>query len=153
MKCPRCQQENPPQAKFCLECGARLGGAGTTDGHSHPQAQLSIEDLKRQLTEALDQQTATSEILRVIGISPTDLQPVFDMIAKRAAVLTGGVSGGLYLVEGESIHLHCHRSGVRHFHLRCPSRAALQTTHTWNRQVCLVRTSHLHHRSRRPRHH
>ncbi|MGH7775411.1 MAG: zinc-ribbon domain-containing protein, partial [Candidatus Binatia bacterium] len=24
MKCPRCQQENPPQAKFCLECGARL---------------------------------------------------------------------------------------------------------------------------------
>ncbi|PYN83918.1 MAG: hypothetical protein DMD96_00330 [Candidatus Rokuibacteriota bacterium] len=24
MKCPRCQQENPPQAKFCLECGARV---------------------------------------------------------------------------------------------------------------------------------
>jgi class 3 adenylate cyclase len=25
MKCPRCQHENPPQAKFCLECGARVG--------------------------------------------------------------------------------------------------------------------------------
>jgi len=24
MKCPRCQQENPPQAKFCLECGVRV---------------------------------------------------------------------------------------------------------------------------------
>jgi len=24
MKCPRCQQDNPPQAKFCLECGARF---------------------------------------------------------------------------------------------------------------------------------
>jgi hypothetical protein len=24
MKCPRCQHENPPQAKFCLECGARV---------------------------------------------------------------------------------------------------------------------------------
>jgi ribosomal protein L40E len=27
MQCPRCQQENPPQAKFCLECGARLAVA------------------------------------------------------------------------------------------------------------------------------
>ncbi len=27
MKCPRCQHENPPQAKFCLECGARFAVA------------------------------------------------------------------------------------------------------------------------------
>src|SRR5262249_47936414 len=36
MKCPRCQQENPPQAKFCLECGARLALACASCGTELP---------------------------------------------------------------------------------------------------------------------
>src|SRR5262249_32068339 len=44
------------------------------------------EALKRE-AEALAQQAATSEILRVISSSPTDVQPVFDIIAERAVTL------------------------------------------------------------------
>ena len=49
--------------------------------------ELEARDTSAQLTEALEQQTSTSEILRVISSSPMDTQPVFEMIAESAARL------------------------------------------------------------------
>jgi signal transduction histidine kinase len=58
-----------------------------------------------QVTESLEQQTATSEILRVIASSQTDVQPVFDAIVRSAVQLLGGHSGLLSRVVGDQREL------------------------------------------------
>ena len=63
---------------------------------------IAIENARlfQGLTESLEQQTATSEILGVIASSPTDIQPVLDAIADSAARLCDAPSANVYRVDG-----------------------------------------------------
>jgi signal transduction histidine kinase len=67
-----------------------------------------LETRNRELTQTLDRQTATSEILRVISGSRTDLQPVFDTIVRNAVRLCGASHGGVYRFDGELVHSVAH---------------------------------------------
>ena len=58
-----------------------------------------------QVSETLEQQTATSGILRVISSSPTDVRPVFDVIAQNARRLCEADSGAVFIYDGEMLHL------------------------------------------------
>jgi two-component system, NtrC family, sensor kinase len=78
------------------------------------QAVIAIENVRlftelqasnRELTTALDTQTATSDILRVISQSQTDVQPVFDAIVSSAVRLLGAYSGVLTRIKNDQIEL------------------------------------------------
>ena len=70
----------------------------------HDLEKRLAESLKRE-AEALGQQTATAEILRVISQSPTDVQPVFDTLVASAIRLLPGHSAALTRIAGDQIEL------------------------------------------------
>jgi signal transduction histidine kinase len=59
---------------------------------------------KRERDEALEQLAATSEILRVIRTSPTDVQPVFETIVRSAVSLCGSLFANVFRFDGELLH-------------------------------------------------
>ena len=78
------------------------------------QAVIAIENTRlfeaeqqrtRELSKSLEQQTATSDVLRVISSSPTDIQPVLETIGERAEKLCDAEISGVSIVDGELIRL------------------------------------------------
>jgi GAF domain-containing protein len=81
------------------------------------QAVIAIENVRlfqelqvrnRDLTESLEQQTATSELLRVIASSPTELQPVLDTVIADAVRLSGATKGHIRQYDGQFLSVVAH---------------------------------------------
>jgi GAF domain-containing protein/class 3 adenylate cyclase len=92
------------------------------------QAVIAIENtrLLNELRQSLEQQTATSEVLRVISSSATDLRPVFETIAHNSVHLCGATYGVVYRFDGEMINFVAHhnldQAGIDAVHKMFPMR-------------------------------
>ena len=67
-----------------------------------------LESCKRELAEGRERETATSEILREIASSPTDIQPVLDVVVECAAKLCAANDAVLLRLEGDSLRPSAH---------------------------------------------
>ena len=68
----------------------------------------TVEELKRELSEAHQREAATADVLRVISRSPANAQPVFDMIAESAARLCEAQYCFVYRFDGQLLHFVAH---------------------------------------------
>jgi GAF domain-containing protein/anti-sigma regulatory factor (Ser/Thr protein kinase) len=97
------------------------------------QAVIAVENVRlfNETKEALEQQTATSDILQVISSSPTDVQPVFDIIGERAERLCAAEVSVVSRVDGEWIQLMAlhgvAQEGVEHVRRGFPMRSDAET--------------------------
>ncbi len=98
----------------------------------------SVEELRRQLTEAREQQAVTAEILRIISSAPTDLPHVFAQIATSAARFCDAYDALILQVEGELLQLVAH-----HGPISTPSSFALSREISIGRAVLDRRTIHI----------
>ncbi|MFO1087723.1 MAG: GAF domain-containing protein [Reyranellaceae bacterium] len=78
------------------------------------QAVIAIENVRlfTELRESLDQQAATSDVLKVIASSPTDVQPVLDAVAKAAQRFCGAADAVISLREGDEFVRAAHEGSM-----------------------------------------
>jgi two-component system, NtrC family, sensor kinase len=79
-------------------------GTAVMAQESATDLECRLAQAQRELSEARQQQAATSEILHVISTSPTDAQSVFEMIVRNAVSLCGSLFANVFRFDGELLH-------------------------------------------------
>src|SRR5262245_21640343 len=110
------------QAKKQTRRNARPRGAPKAMHGSAPSIvdlQQQVEALTRELSESLEQRTATAEVLRVISSSPSELQPIFATILNHATRICGAEFGTLNLYDGDFRTVAFHSAPPQYVERRC----------------------------------
>jgi len=98
MKCPRCQRDSPLEdAQYCPRCGA-------------PMTPAQDDSPAASHADVVEQQAATSEILRLISGSPNDWQAMFDAIVRAATTLCDAAWAAAFRFDGRLQTLIAHHN-------------------------------------------
>jgi GAF domain-containing protein len=95
------KSQSKPRRPSLKETNAKLS-------RENNELRRELQARNRDLTEALEQQTATGDVLRVIASSPTKLQPVLDTLLANAVRLSGATKGHVRQVDGEFLRVVAH---------------------------------------------
>ena len=98
----------PAQTRRAKTAKLKRRNAPKVEIRSNPSPiaeETEVARLARERDEALEQQTAASEVLRVISASPGDPEPVFQAMLERAVRICGAKFGNIYRWDGEALHL------------------------------------------------
>src|SRR5690242_17887598 len=96
-KTPRREATTPKRTSSAKATPSRFSSATSQEAE--------IARLKRERDEALEQQSAATEVLRVISSSPGDLGPVFHAMLKNAVRICGAKFGFMFGHNGEAFHM------------------------------------------------
>ena len=107
-------------------------------------SEFEVARLKRELREALEQQTATSEVLQVISSSLGELQPVFEAMLEKAVRICDAKFGNIYRWDGEAMHLAAtHNTPAAFAKLRKHSPLGTQDSRVVGRMVATKTVVHI----------
>src|SRR5262249_43785711 len=95
--------KSPTRNRKLRSAGTKARAHVSSAPNSLIELKKQLEARTRELAEALEQQTATSEVLRVISNSPTDVQSALQAIAESAARLLNVTDAQIMRVEGDAL--------------------------------------------------